>query len=59
MRLRPSLTPMITFKLGQDSVGIWVNRVVEEYKAVIFLLNDIVQHFQVDLERRIIIITDI
>ena len=50
MRLRPSLTPMITFKLGQDSVGIWVNRVVEEYKAVIFLLNDIVQHFKVDLD---------
>ena len=43
---------MITFKLGQDCVGLWVNRVVKENKAVIFLLDDVVQHFKVDLEAK-------
>ena len=52
LEIEPKQSPnKVTFKLGQDSVGIWINRVVKEDKTVIFLLNDIVQHLKVDLDR--------
>ena len=49
------LLDLLTLQLSEDGMSFWINFLVEENKAVVLLLDYVVQHFGIHLEDGLII----
>ena len=52
---KKKLLDLLTLQLSEDGMSFWINFLVEENKAVVLLLDYVVQHFGIHLEDGLII----